>query len=201
MSELVFQEPTTQQISTASSLFAAPFRSHRRPTSELTSAASEPAATAAQVRAPVRGGPVVRSAAAAAAASVSAADVHIAHDPELETRVKKACERISENLHICANEPSLAFYRLAEHVRKALPPTVESRLSDVRRLHSQLSGAHADAENGLESVRQMERAAPSLSNAQELLKNAIFLQQQIKYEQQKSRLKSMHQNRTRAPVK
>ena len=48
-------------------------------------------------------------------------------------QVKKTSERISENLHICANEPSLALYRLAEHVRKALPPTTESRV-DVRRI-------------------------------------------------------------------
>ena len=48
-------------------------------------------------------------------------------------QVKRTSERISENLHICANEPSLALYRLAEHVRKALPPTTESRV-DVRRI-------------------------------------------------------------------
>ena len=64
-------------------------------------------------------------------------------------KVQKACERISENVHICANEPSLAFYRLAEHVRKALPPTVESRVQ-VKRLHQQLLGVYYDAEYGLE---------------------------------------------------
>jgi hypothetical protein len=102
-------------------------------------------------------------------------------DQELSTKVRRACERISENVHICANEPSLAFYRLAEHVRKALPPTVESRVQ-VKRLHQQLLGVYYDAEYGLESVKNIEGASPHLSNIQDLLKNSIFLQQQIKYE-------------------
>jgi len=94
--------------------------------------------------------------------------------------VKKTTERICENLHIVANEPSLAFYRIAEHVRKALPPTVESR-AEVLRLNQQLEGAYYDAEYGLEVVTSMEAAVPRLSNAQESLKNAIFLQQQLKH--------------------
>jgi len=103
-------------------------------------------------------------------------------DSELENKVKKTSERICENLHIIANEPSLAFYRIAEHVRKALPPTVDSR-SEVKRLNQQLQGAYFDAEYGLETVKSMDKAAPHLNNIQELLKNAIFLQQQLKYEQ------------------
>jgi len=103
-------------------------------------------------------------------------------DSELENKVKKTSERICENLHIVANEPSLAFYRIAEHVRKALPPTVESR-TEVKRLNQQLQGAFYDAEYGLQTVKSMEGALPHLNNIQELLKNAIFLQQQLKYEQ------------------
>jgi len=103
-------------------------------------------------------------------------------DSELENKVKKTSERICENLHIVANEPSLAFYRIAEHVRKALPPTVESR-TEVKRLNQQLQGAFYDAEYGLQTVKSMEGALPHLTNIQELLKNAIFLQQQLKYEQ------------------
>ena len=120
----------------------------------------------------------------AAIATASCSSSVVVVDSDLEVKVKKSCERVSENLHICANEPSLAFYRLAEHVRKALPPTVESR-SDVVRLHRDLQGAYFDAQYGLDAVKGMERAAPALGNAQELLKNAIFLQQQIKYEQQR----------------
>jgi len=56
-----------------------------------------------------------------------------------------ATERISENMHIVANEPSLAFYRLQEHVRKALPPMVEKRV-EVTKLHHELQGRCYDVE-------------------------------------------------------
>jgi len=114
--------------------------------------------------------------------SILSSTVFSRTDSELENKVKKTSERICENLHIVANEPSLAFYRIAEHVRKALPPTVESR-TEVKRLNQQLQGAFYDAEYGLETVKSMEGALPHLTNVQELLKNAIFLQQQLKYEQ------------------
>ena len=32
--------------------------------------------------------------------------------------MRQATEKICENLHIVANEPSLALYRISEHVRK-----------------------------------------------------------------------------------
>lgn len=106
-------------------------------------------------------------------------------DSELDQKVSKSVERISENVHICANEPSLAFYRLAEHVRKALPPTVESKRQVVN-LQQHLQRAYLDAESGLEVVNSMGVASSRLQNVQELLKNAIFIQQQIKYEQSRS---------------
>jgi len=107
-------------------------------------------------------------------------------DSELENRVKKTSERICENLHIVANEPSLALYRISEHVRKALPPTVESR-GEVKRLGGELRGAYYDAEYGLQTVQALEGAVPHLTGIQELLKNAIFLQQQLKYEQARNK--------------
>ncbi|CAB4068795.1 MEF2BNB [Lepeophtheirus salmonis] len=116
-------------------------------------------------------------------------------DQELETRVKKVGERISENLHICANEPSLALYRLAEHVKKTLPPTVESR-KRVRILRSELQGAYFDADYSLQVIHSMDKASSYLTQTQELLKNSIFLVQQIKYERTRrprQREQSMYQ--------
>ena len=51
-------------------------------------------------------------------------------------------------MHIVANEPSLAFYRVQEHVRKALPPMVGKRV-EVRRLHQELQGRCYDLEYAL----------------------------------------------------
>ncbi|KAK4311048.1 hypothetical protein Pmani_017427 [Petrolisthes manimaculis] len=104
------------------------------------------------------------------------------NDPDLEVKVKKALERVSENIHISANEPSLAVYRLQEHVRRALPPTV-SRRQHVISLHSQLQGACYDVEYALSAVRTMSDAGEKFTSLHELLKNAIFHRQQLKYEQ------------------
>lgn len=59
-----------------------------------------------------------------------------------------ASEKISENLHIVGNEPSLAFYRIQEHVRKIVPVIVE-RQSDVAGLQQDLQGHAYDIEYAL----------------------------------------------------
>ncbi|KAF7993337.1 hypothetical protein HCN44_006397 [Aphidius gifuensis] len=105
-------------------------------------------------------------------------------DHELETRVKKATERISENMHIVANEPSLAFYRLQEHVRKALPPMVEKRV-EVLELKKQLQGHCYDVEYAVSAIKTMQDADKSFINTIELIKNSIHLKQQLKFEEQR----------------
>ncbi|KAF2353485.1 BLOC-1-related complex subunit 8, partial [Trinorchestia longiramus] len=67
---------------------------------------------------------------------------------DLTVCLRTGVERISENLHISANEPSLALYRLQEHVRRAAPPTV-ARRHHVTQLHSQLQGTCYDVEYAL----------------------------------------------------
>jgi len=37
-------------------------------------------------------------------------------------------EKLSENMHVVANEPSLAFFRIQEHVHKTLPPLVDKKV-------------------------------------------------------------------------
>lgn len=93
-----------------------------------------------------------------------------------------ATEKISENVHIVANEPSLAFYRVQENVRKVVPVIIEKR-TDVNKLREELQGACYDLEYSVEAVKSIDDADEPLKNVQELLKNAIFLKQQLKYEE------------------
>ncbi|XP_001859220.2 BLOC-1-related complex subunit 8 homolog [Culex quinquefasciatus] len=102
------------------------------------------------------------------------------NDPELQAKVKKTTEKISENMHIIANEPSLAFYRIQEHVRKVIPLIVERR-GEVYQLQQDLQGKCYDMEYAIGAVKEIEAADQSLKNVQEALKNAIFLKQQLKY--------------------
>lgn len=85
-------------------------------------------------------------------------------------------------MHIIANEPSLAFYRIQEHVRKTLPLIVERR-AEVMLLKEELQGRCYDLEYAVSAVKSIEAAEEPLKNIQELLKNAIFLKQQLKYEE------------------
>jgi len=105
-------------------------------------------------------------------------------DADLDYKVKKSVERVSENLLISSNEPSLALYRLQEHVRRAAPPTV-ARRGHVRVLQGQLAGACYDLEYALGAVQEMSEAAPTLAAMQEALKEAVYYRQQLRYETQR----------------
>ncbi|XP_037081503.1 BLOC-1-related complex subunit 8 homolog [Pollicipes pollicipes] len=108
------------------------------------------------------------------------------HDAHLDARAKRATERSSENMHILVNDPSLALYRIQEHIRKALPPTVERR-GEVVHMHRQLQGRCYDAEYAISAVKGMQKAEPIFSNIQELLRNSLFLRQQLIYEEKRNR--------------
>ncbi|KAF6205848.1 hypothetical protein GE061_020022 [Apolygus lucorum] len=112
-------------------------------------------------------------------------------DLQLESKVKKATERISENIHIIGNEPSLAFYRLQEHVRKALPPMVEKRV-EVSKLHAELQGRCYDVEYAVSAVKGIGKSEESFERTRELLRNALFFKQQLKYTESRKSQNSVY---------
>lgn len=99
-------------------------------------------------------------------------------DLELEQRVKGTCGRISENVHIFANEPSLACYRLQEHVRKSLQPIVERRLQ-MAELRQELRGKCYDLDYAIAALRGFQQSRQHLANVQDLMRNAVFMKQQL----------------------
>lgn len=63
-----------------------------------------------------------------------------------------------------------------------MPVIIEKR-SDVVKLKEELTGCCYDLEYSVEAVKSIDDAEEPLKNIQELLKNAIFLKQQLKYEE------------------
>ncbi|KAH8306622.1 hypothetical protein KR044_000211, partial [Drosophila immigrans] len=97
-------------------------------------------------------------------------------------------EKISENIHIFANDPSLAFFRIQEHIRKVLPAILEKR-TEVLNLQSSLQGHCYDMEYGVQALKSIEKSDSNFHNIQEMIKTSIFLKQQLKYEENKKRTK------------
>jgi hypothetical protein len=108
-------------------------------------------------------------------------------DPELEVRAQKVSEKLSENVHIIANEPSLAFYRIQEHVRKTLPPLIDKK-REVLSLQKIIQGSCFDTEYAISALKDIQSSQTHFTNIQELLKNAMFMKQQIQYEQERRQM-------------
>lgn len=108
-----------------------------------------------------------------------------AQDAELEHKTKKVTDKISESMNIIANEPSLAFFRVQEHVRKSLPQLVETK-HEVQDIQQKVQGASFDTEYATNAVKHLQKSSIHFQNIQDLLKNAMFMKQQIDYQLDRS---------------
>ncbi|KAK6106586.1 conserved hypothetical protein [Brugia malayi] len=97
---------------------------------------------------------------------------------ELHARCRILAERLSESAHIVDHDPSLALYRLHEHIGKTLAILV-ARKHTMADLNSRLQGACFDLDNVLLTVRSMKKAAASFQNIQEMLRDCIHYKQQL----------------------
>ncbi|XP_076465447.1 uncharacterized protein LOC143297151 isoform X2 [Babylonia areolata] len=107
-------------------------------------------------------------------------------DAELDHKSHKVTEKLSECINTIANEPSVAFYRIQEHVRKTLPQLVEQK-HEVEEVQQLVQGACFDTEYAGNAVKGMQKSVVHFQNIQELLKNAMFMKQQIDYEDSRKR--------------
>ncbi|KAL8177605.1 UNVERIFIED_CONTAM: BLOC-1 complex subunit 8 [Gekko kuhli] len=55
-------------------------------------------------------------------------------EPEMQLKVKKVTDKFTESMYVLANEPSVALYRLQEHVRRSLPELAQHKASSVPNL-------------------------------------------------------------------
>ncbi|TKR95082.1 hypothetical protein L596_009298 [Steinernema carpocapsae] len=100
---------------------------------------------------------------------------------ELQARSRILAERLSESAHIVDHDPSLALYRLQEHVSRSLPVLV-NRKYQMKQLNANLQGACFDLDNAITAVESMKKASNTFDRIQEQLRNCLYYKQQLDYE-------------------
>ncbi|KAI6217930.1 hypothetical protein M3Y99_01742800 [Aphelenchoides fujianensis] len=110
---------------------------------------------------------------------------------ELNTRSKLGksllppAEKISECIHVADHDPTMALYRLQEHVHKTAPVLV-ARKYNGQQLNAALQSACCDLENAVETLDQMKSAGPTFERAHQNLRNCMFFKQQLDYERERA---------------
>ena len=108
---------------------------------------------------------------------------------ELQSRCKAIAERLSESLHIVDHDPSMALYRLQEHVSKSVPVLV-NRKYEMMKLNSTLQGACYDIDNSMEAMKEMQKAGSTFDRILEMLRESTHVKQQMDYEKEKTEEKN-----------
>ncbi|KAI1730687.1 BLOC-1-related complex sub-unit 8 domain-containing protein [Ditylenchus destructor] len=100
---------------------------------------------------------------------------------DLQFRAKQIGERLSESVHILDHDPSMALYRLQEHITKTMPVLVNRKYQTLN-LNAKLQGACFDLDNDIQTVEQIKTTLPAFERIHEKLRNCMYYKQQIDYE-------------------
>ena len=76
-------------------------------------------------------------------------------DSELKGR--KFTNSLNDCLYEVANEPSLGFYRIQEHVRKSVPMVIDKN-NELEEFKNRLKGSSFDLDYSLDAIVKMSRA-------------------------------------------
>ncbi|XP_046293192.1 BLOC-1-related complex subunit 8 isoform X1 [Marmota monax] len=83
-------------------------------------------------------------------------------EPEMQLKGKKVTDKFTESVYVLANEPSVALYRLQEHVRRSLPELAQHK-ADMQRWEEQSQGAIYTVEyacrSGTQGLRMLMNSA------------------------------------------
>jgi len=104
-----------------------------------------------------------------------------AEAPELDLKTRKVTDKFTDALEAIANEPTLALYRVQEHTRKSLPTLVEKRISTGKQ-RQRVEGMTYDIDLAANAVKTMRKSDLHFQNIQDLLKNSMFMMQQLEYQ-------------------
>ncbi|XP_077633547.1 BLOC-1-related complex subunit 8 isoform X2 [Crocuta crocuta] len=95
-------------------------------------------------------------------------------EPEMQLKGKKVTDKFTESVYVLANEPSVALYRLQEHVRRSLPELAQHK-ADMQRWEEQSQGAIYTVEYACSAVKSLVDSSVYFRSVEGLLKQAISI--------------------------
>ncbi|ELW67127.1 Protein MEF2BNB [Tupaia chinensis] len=95
-------------------------------------------------------------------------------EPEMQLKGKKVTDKFTESVYVLANEPSVALYRLQEHVRRSLPELAQHK-ADMQRWEEQSQGAIYTVEYACSAVKNLVDSSIYFRSVEGLLKQAISI--------------------------
>lgn len=99
-------------------------------------------------------------------------------EPELQLKGKKVTDKFTESVYVLANEPSVALYRLQEHVRRSLPELAQHK-ADMQRWEEQSQGAVYTVEYACSAVKNLVDSGVYFRSVEGLLKQAISIREHM----------------------
>ncbi|XP_041087021.1 BLOC-1-related complex subunit 8 isoform X2 [Polyodon spathula] len=99
-------------------------------------------------------------------------------DQEMQLKVKRVTDKFTESMYVLANEPSVALYRLQEHVRRSLPELVQHK-TDMQSWEEQSQGAIYSVEYACSAVKSMTNSSLYFKSIEALLRQTIHLKDQM----------------------
>lgn len=87
---------------------------------------------------------------------------------------------LSDTFITFANEPSLAFFRIQEHIRKSTPMLLQEQ-AKVNSLNDELRGCCYDLDSAITAVDTISKTIIHFNRINELLKSTLFTKLQLDY--------------------
>ncbi|XP_027706998.1 BLOC-1-related complex subunit 8 isoform X1 [Vombatus ursinus] len=97
----------------------------------------------------------------------------------------RVTDKFTESVYVLANEPSVALYRLQEHVRRSLPELAQHK-SDMQNWEEQSQGAIYTVEYACSAVKNLMDSNVHFRSIEGLLKQAISIKDQLNTSQGRS---------------
>nr|XP_037846055.1 BLOC-1-related complex subunit 8-like [Chlorocebus sabaeus] len=95
-------------------------------------------------------------------------------EPEMQLKGKKVTDTFTESICVLANEPSVALYRLQEHVRRSFPELAQRQVA-MQRWEVQSQGAIYTAEYPRSAGKKLVDSSVYFRSVEGLLKQAISI--------------------------